>query len=110
MTAMRSTRDPRPPVRWRPSPRRLAALMAAAFVGISGFLGLRIATGEDPAVHQASVHGSAVATTSSGGSASSAVQSVISSVVSLVSDGEGDDGAAKASTSTANPSTSSSGG
>jgi hypothetical protein len=38
------------PVRWRPRARPLAAGVAAAFVGLCGFLGVRVATGDDPAL------------------------------------------------------------
>lgn len=38
------------PVRWRPRARPLAAGVAAAFVGLCGFLGVRMATGNDPAL------------------------------------------------------------
>ncbi len=38
------------PVRWRPRARPLAAGVAAAFVGLCGFLGVRMATGQDPAL------------------------------------------------------------
>ena len=38
------------PVHWRPRARPLAAGVAAAFVGLSGFLGVRMATGNDPAL------------------------------------------------------------
>jgi hypothetical protein len=37
-------------VRWRPRARPLAAGVAAAFVGLCGFLGVRVATGDDPAM------------------------------------------------------------
>ena len=38
------------PVRWRPRARPLAAGVTAAFVGLCGFLGVRVATGDDPAL------------------------------------------------------------
>jgi hypothetical protein len=46
-------RSPRPPVRWRPRPAKVAALGAAAFVGLFGFLGARVAIGDDPALSRA---------------------------------------------------------
>ena len=38
------------PIRWRPRPHPIAAAGAAAFLGLTGFLGLRVAAGEDPAL------------------------------------------------------------
>ncbi len=38
------------PVRWRPRATPLAAGVTAAFVGLCGFLGARVATGSDPAL------------------------------------------------------------
>ena len=37
-------------MRWRPRARPLAAGVAAAFVGLCGFLGVRMSTGDDPAL------------------------------------------------------------
>jgi hypothetical protein len=38
------------PVRWRPRTPPLAAGVTAAFLGLCGFLGVRVATGDDPAL------------------------------------------------------------
>jgi hypothetical protein len=38
------------PVRWRPRTPPLAAGVTAAFIGLCGFLGVRVATGDDPAL------------------------------------------------------------
>ena len=40
----------KPPIRWRPRPLPIAAAGAAAFIGLTGFLGLRVAGGDDPAL------------------------------------------------------------
>lgn len=37
-------------MRWRPRARPLVAGVAAAFVGLCGFLGVRVSTGDDPAL------------------------------------------------------------
>jgi hypothetical protein len=37
-------------VRWRPRTPPLAAGVTAAFLGLCGFLGVRVATGDDPAL------------------------------------------------------------
>ncbi len=40
----------RRPVQWRPRPLPIAAAGTAAFVGLTGFLGVRVAMGNDPAL------------------------------------------------------------
>ena len=37
-------------MRWRPRARPLAAGVVTAFVGLCGFLGVRVSTGDDPAL------------------------------------------------------------
>ncbi len=45
-----ATTPKRPPVRWRPRPLPIATVGVVAFVGLSGFIGVRMAAGQDPAL------------------------------------------------------------
>lgn len=94
-------RDQRSPVRWRPSIRKFAAAGVASFVVLTGFLGIRVAAGDDPALGD----GQAQAKTREASEVS--VSSVVSSLTDVIfSDDEGDDD----ESSRSNPSTGSSGG
>jgi len=98
--------DQRSPVRWRPSIRKFAAAGVASFVVLTGFLGIRLAAGDDPALGDGR---RAQAQTSTQEPPEVSVRSVVSSLTSVIfdhEDGDDDDG----ESSSSNPSTGSSGG
>lgn len=97
--------DQRPPVRWRPSIRKFAAAGVASFVVLTGFLGIRLAAGDDPALGD----GQAQAQAKKEETPDVSVRSVVASLTDVIfSDDEGDDDDGESSRS--NPSTGSSGG
>lgn len=98
--------DQRSPVRWRPSIRRFAAAGVASFVVLTGFLGIRLAAGDDPALGDGRAQAQAQAKTQEAPDLS--VSSVVSSLSSVIFDHE--DGDDDGESSSSNPSTGSSGG